>query len=138
MWFIGALLLISLAYAETFCIEVENETNEPYLSYAVMKFVEKAVLESGATLSCKEDHKNLRVRIVRFKETPIAYTPEQRVSSYNLSLSLKLELEGREFTLSGSVPYTLPTGGLGDIPRRKAIDDLLDKIYWNLLQNLRR
>ncbi len=140
MWLIFLLFsIITSAYAEVFCIEnVENETNEPYLSYALLKVVEKAVLENGYELSCKGDYKKINVSVLSFEEKPIAYTPQQRVSSYNLTLRFEVELSGRKFQISGTVPYSLPSGGLGDIPRRKAIDDLLDKIYLDLLKNLRR
>ncbi len=137
-----ALILLttaSLSFGEVFCIQdVENNTNEPYLSYAVLKFVEKALLEAGNTISCEGEHEKVHVRIRDFRDTPIAYTSRQRVSSYNLHLSLEIRVGEKKITLGGAVPYTLPGGGYGDIPRRKAIDDLLDKIYWNALQNFRR
>jgi len=126
-------------FSKELCIkEVENDTNEPYLSYALLKTLEKAILESGGSLGCSEDSTGVYVRITNFKETPIAYTPAQRVSSYNLSVSFSVRVGEHSFSLGGTVPYSLPSGGFGDIPRRKAIDDLLDKIYWNLLQNFRR
>ncbi len=133
------LLLLSLAYAGSFCIkEVENETNEPYLSYALLRTLEKAVLEVGGDISCSGDFREIRVKVRSFRELPIAYTPQHRVSSYNLSLSVEIQVEGSSFVLSGTVPYTLPSGGLGDIPRRSAVDDLVDKIYLDLIKNLRR
>ncbi|EDP75257.1 hypothetical protein [Hydrogenivirga sp. 128-5-R1-1] len=139
-----ALLIVLLiatltAFSQELCIkEVENDTNEPYLSYALLRTIEKAILESGWKLGCKKGSTEVYVRITSFKETPIAYTPAQRVSSYNLSVSFSVRVGERSFSLAGTVPYSLPSGGLGDIPRRRAIDDLLDKIYWNLLQNFRR
>ncbi|RLJ71160.1 hypothetical protein BCF55_1458 [Hydrogenivirga caldilitoris] len=132
-------LYFSLVFSEPFCIKgVENDTREPYLNYALLKTVEKAVLEIGGELRCEGDAKGILIRIKNFKETPIAYTPQQRVSSYNLNLSFEVVVGDRSFSLSGVVPYSLVSGGLGDIPRRRAIDDLLDKIYLDLLQNLRR
>ncbi len=139
MWFLILLFSASLLWAEVFCVEdVENNTNEPYLSYSLLKVVEEAILENGHQISCDRKSKKVKVRIKRFQEVPIAYTPEQRVSSYNLFLSVELEVNGQKHSFSSSVPYTLPYGGLGDIPRRKAIDDLLDKIYLEILKTLRR
>ncbi len=141
MWlaFLLLLTLNSLVLSGDFCIRgVENDTNEPYLSYALLRTVEKAILESGGRLNCRGKAEEVSVRVVRFEEKPISYTPRQRVNSYNLYLTFEVRVGERKFSLSGVVPYSLPSGGLGDIPRRKAIDDLLDKIYWNILQNLRR
>ncbi len=139
MWILILLLLAGLLRAETFCIKgVENRTNEPYLSYSLLKAVERAILENGHKIGCDGRFKEVRVRVKDFNEMPIAYTPEQRVSSYNLVLSVELILNGKRHSFSSVVPYTLPYGGLGDIPRRKAIDDLLDKIYIEILKTLRR
>ena len=139
MWFLILLLSTGVLWAGVFCIEeVENDTKEPYLSYSLLKVVEEAILENGHRISCDRMSKKVKVRVKKFEEIPIAYTPEQRVSSYNLFLSVELEVNGQKHSFSSSVPYTLPYGGLGDIPRRKAIDDLLDKIYLEILKTLRR
>jgi len=133
------LLLTAPLRAELFCIEeVENPTNDPYVGYSLQRAVEKAFIENGFTLSCKGDHRKVIVRVSRFEEIPIAYTPRQRVSSYNLLLTAEVRVNGESFTIGGTVPYTLPSGGYGDIPRRQAVDDLLDKIYLDLLRKVRR
>ncbi|MDQ7082791.1 MAG: hypothetical protein Q9N34_07455 [Aquificota bacterium] len=139
MWRLIFSLIVTPALAGVFCIEeVENETNEPYLSYALLKMVERAILESGGKLSCKNGSDRVRISIRDFRETPLAYSPSQRVSSYILSLYFEVSVKENSFSVSGSVPYSLPTGGLGDLPRRKAIDDLVDKIYFEVLKNFRR
>jgi len=139
MWFLILLLIFDLLRAEPFCVKgIDNDTEEPYLSYELLRIVERAVLESGHELRCDGDTKEVRLRVKEFKEVPIAYTSKQRVSSYNLSLSFELNIDGKGYTIRSSVPYTLPYGGLGDIPRRKAINDLLDKIYGDILNILRR
>ncbi len=138
MWLTIAILVPAIAFANAFCVKVERDPyRDPYLGLAVLKTIERAVIESGLAVSCDDSAKDLNVRIVSFREVPIAFTPDQRVSVYNLSLTLKVTAGSRQFTVSGSVPYSLPTGGLGDIPRRKAIDDLLDKLYLNILEKLR-
>jgi hypothetical protein len=132
------LLTFSLAFGDVFCIRLERDPyRDPYLSFAVLRTVERAVIESGHSINCEGGHRDLRVKVVSFREVPIAYTPEQRVSAYNLLLTISLRVWGKEFRLGGAVPYSLPTGGLGDVPRRKAIDDLLDKLYLNILERLR-
>jgi len=139
VWILIALLFTSPLLASTFCIKgVENNTNEPYLSYSLLRVVERAILENGHEISCEDTAKEVRVKVKRFEEVPIAYTPEQRVSAYNLMLSVEISINGDMHSFSSFVPYTLPYGGLGDIPRRKAIDDLLDKIYIEVLKTLRR
>ncbi len=134
------LTLICLSYAngKEFCIkDVRNEFNEPYLSYALIRTVERAVIEMGGVLDCDESSVPVLIKVESFRETPIAYTPDQRVSSYILSLGIRIRVDKRDFSLRGTVPYSLPSGAFGDIPRRKAIDDLLDKIYLKLLENLK-
>ena len=132
-------LLAGTVFAQTFCIkDVRNETNEPYLSYSLLRIVERALLENGYEVDCDGSFSKIELRVKEFKEIPIAYTPEQRVSSYNLILSVELKVNGKDHTLRSFVPYDLPYGGLGDLPRRKAIDDLLDKIYIDILEILRR
>ena len=139
MKLLSLLVIPSLLFGGGFCVSsVENPSDDPYLEYALMKAVERAIMESGYRLDCSGGYEEVRVRVVEFKEVPIAYTPRQRVSLYNLIMSVKVSVGGREFTLSSSVPYSLPSGSYGDIPRRKAIDDLTDKIYSYILQNLRR
>ena len=132
------LILCGACVADTFCVEIEGDRyRDPYLSYALLRTVERAVVESGHTLHCGEGSKTLRVEILSFGEKPIAYTPQQRVSTYSLDVRVRLSTEGESFTVFTSVPYAIPGGSEGDIPRRRAIDDLLDKLYLNILKNLR-
>jgi len=126
--------LAAVAFSRSFCIEeVENSTADPYITYSLQRTVEKAFLENGYELSCEGNPHKVRIRISSFEETPIAYTPAQRVSSYNLILRAEVRINGKSISIGGAVPYTLPSGGYGDLPRRKAVDDLLDKIYLDLL-----
>ncbi len=139
MRFLIILLLSGSLFAQTFCVrEVLNSTDEPYLSYSLLRIVERALLENGYELGCEGSFNEIGLKVKEFKEIPIAYTPEQRVSSYNLILSVELKVNGEDHTLRSFVPYDLPYGGLGDVPRRRAIDDLLDKIYIEILEILRR
>ena len=139
MKLLTAVFIPALLFGGSFCVSsIENPSDDPYLEYALMKAVERAIIESGYRLDCSGSHEEVKVKVVEFKEIPIAYTPRQRVSLYNLVMNLKVRIGGREFVLSSSVPYSLPSGSSGDIPRRKAIDDLTDKIYSYILQNLRR
>ncbi len=139
MWLTALLLIVGLGFSNPLCIKLlEDRYRDPYLGFAILRTVEKAALESGRGVSCGENSEDLKVEVLNFSERPIAYTPDQRVSAYNLYITLRFTLSGRAFTLSSVVPYSLPTGGLGDIPRRRAIDDALDKLYLNILKNLRR
>lgn len=136
---LALLFLPLIAVAQTYCIrEIENPSDDPYLEYALIKAVERAIIETGNRLSCKEDYDPVKLVVTRFEQIPIAYTAEQRINLYNLSLVLRVNLGEKAFTVSSTVPYSLPSGSSGDLPRRKAIDDLTDKIYSYILQNLRR
>ncbi|MCS7284475.1 MAG: hypothetical protein NZ527_02045 [Hydrogenobacter thermophilus] len=133
------LLWVSLAFAAEFCIKpVENPYNEPYLNYALQKKVESAVLESGHSLKCGKDSIDILPLVKELREVPIAYTPYQRVSAYNLTLTVAIKDNKEERDFSFTVPYSLPTGGLGDLPRRQAIDDALGIIYIEFVQYFKR
>ena len=132
-------LVFSISWATSVCIEnIDEDSNEPYLRYAILRYTERALLQNGISVSCEEESIPMRLRVVKFTKTPISYSPAQRVSSYNLYLKVKFQIEGYGFTISGIVPYTQTSGAVGDIPRRVAIDDLLDTIYPTLLNKLRR
>ncbi|SNZ11903.1 hypothetical protein [Hydrogenobacter hydrogenophilus] len=133
------LSFVGLTFSALFCIKpVENPYRDPYINYALRKKLEDAVLESGHKLSCKENALSIVPVIKELKETPIAYTPYQRVSAYNLTLSIALKDGKEEKDFSFTVPYNLPTGGVGDLPRRRAIDDILDIIYIEFVQYFKR
>jgi len=134
---LALILLVGISFGKEFCIEeVDNDFNEPYLSYALLRIMERAVLETGGNIACSQNSIRVRLTVKDFREIPIAYTPSQRVRSYNLSISFEVDIDGKRHLFRGTVPYSLPFGGYGDIPRRKAIDDLLDKIYLNILKFL--
>ena len=132
------LIAFLTAYGKEVCPKVENDTEEPYLSYALLRTLEKALLELGYSPVCREGREIVFLKVINFEEKPIAITPEQRVSSYLLTVSLSLKVKDEEEKITSSVPYRLPYGGLGDIPRREAVDDLVDKIYTIILKSLRR
>ncbi len=140
MWFLVIhALIVGLSFGQKLCLEeVKGIGEDPYVEYSLRKTVEKAFLESGYLLSCEEKSLRAVVRVIHFGEVPIAYTPKQRISSYNLTLRFEIKINGRILIAGGSVPYSIPFGGYGDIPRRKAVDDLLDKIYLDLLREIRR
>ncbi len=133
------LLWVSLVFSLEFCIKpVENPYKEPYLSYALRRNIENAILESGHKVGCGKDAIAIVPMVKDLKEIPIAYTPYQRVSAYNITLTVALKDIKGEKDFSFTVPYSLPTGGLGDLPRRQAIDNLLGIIYIELIQYFRR
>ncbi|MFN3976342.1 MAG: hypothetical protein ACK4LT_04680 [Aquificaceae bacterium] len=139
---LAALILFFIplfALSEDFCIEeVQNPYPESYINYVYRKSVERALLESGHGISCKEDAKRVKARVELLKETPIAYTPTQRVSAYNMELRLSLSVGGENKTFSVIVPYSQPEGGLGDLPRRQAIEDAFRIIYLDILEFIKR
>ncbi len=131
--------LTSLAFSSEVCIKhVENPYPEPYLNIALRKILERALLSSGKSLGCSQDAKELKVFVKEFKEEPLAYTPLQRVSTYNLRLSISLVDGVSERTYTQSISYPQPTGALGNMPRREAIDTIMGIIYLDILRDMRR
>ena len=132
-------MLISVAFSLEFCVKpVENPYDEPYLNYAFRKNLESAILESGGRVACTNKAININPIVKEFKETPISYSPFQRVNAYSLALVLGIKDPRREKEFSVSVPYSLPTGSLGDLPRRQAIDDAFGIIYIQLVEHFKR
>jgi len=128
-------IFFSFAFSEGLCIkEVHNPYSEVYLSYVFRKNVEKLVLESGYKIYCGEGSKEIKPEVELFKEHPIAYTPQQRVSAYNLELRVSLALDGKKKSFSVFVPYTQQGGMVGDLPRRKAIEEAFRIIYIDMLE----
>lgn len=133
--FLFLFLSLSLSLAKDFCIkEVENPYAEVYLSYAFRKGLERAVLESGNRLRCGDGAQEIKPYIELMREVPIAYTPQQRVSAYNLELRVGLTVGEVKKVFSTSVPYSQTTGGVGDLPRRGAIQDAFGIIYIDMLE----
>ena len=133
--FLFLFLSLSLSLAKNFCIkEVENPYAEVYLSYAFRKGLERAVLESGNRLRCGDGAQEIKPYIELMREVPIAYTPQQRVSAYSLELRVGLIVGEVRKVFSTSVPYSQATGGIGDLPRRGAIQDAFGIIYIDMLE----
>lgn len=129
----------SFAFSEDICIkEVSNPYTEVYLSYAFRKNLEKAILESGNSIGCGAGSKEIKPEVEMFKEVPIAYTPQQRVSAYNLEIKVSLTMEDKKRAFLVAVPYSQPTGAVGDLPKRKAIEDAFKIIYVDMLEFIKR
>lgn len=137
MWFI-TFLMFGLSFALDACIRsVDNPYQDPYLDYLLVKTLEKALQESGRKLSCDKDAQDFYLKVTRLKEEPTAYTPFKRVNAYNLTLSLELRSGDKSKTYSRTINYFLPSGAYGNLPKRKALEDLLNIIYLDLLQDLK-
>jgi len=104
----------------------------------VRKRVERAILESGYIPSCNESSVPLKVTIKRVVERPIAYTSKGRISSYSLSIELDMIFGDRRRSFSGFAPYRQPTGAVGDLYRKKAVNEIIDKIYLDILKFISR
>ncbi|RMH08688.1 MAG: hypothetical protein D6699_00630, partial [Aquificota bacterium] len=106
--------------------------------FALRKTLEKALLESGHKLSCSQGSVALFPKVESLKETPIAYSPQQRVSAYSLEMTVRVKAGTQDMTFSAVVPYSQPTGGVGDLPRRRAIEDAFGIIYLDMVENFKR
>ncbi len=117
------ILLLSFLFAKELCLEFNINTDDPYLNKRVEQYVEELALESGFKLGCSEKSLNLPVS-ASFSENGIAISPKQRVSTYLFSLSVNI---GNE-SFSTSVPYSLPSGAFGELPRRKALEEAIKRL----------
>ena len=133
------LLLLSISFGAEVCIkQLNNPFPEPYLTHALRNTVERAFLQAGAKLGCKEGTQEVNVAVLELKENPAGISPSQRVNVYELNLSFRLKFKDEEKNYGAKVSYSLPSGAEGDIGRRFAIDDALNIIYPKLLEDLRR
>ncbi len=133
------LVLFQTAFGKEVClIELKNPYPDDYLDYALRRTVERAFLQSGERLRCGEGSEKVTVEVLEYKDIPTGLSPFQRVNSYNLLLSFELKTQSKSYKYSVAVPYFLPSGGEGDLPKRSALEDALGIIYPRLIEDLSR
>jgi hypothetical protein len=133
------LVLFQTAIGREVCLsELKNPYPDDYLDYALRKTVERAFLQAGEQLRCGEGSEKVTVEVIEYKHIPTGFSPFQRVNSYNLFLSFELKTQDKSYKYSVTVPYFLPSGGQGDIPKRSALEDALGIIYPRLIEDLVR
>lgn len=133
------LVLFQTAFGKEVCLsELKNPYPDDYLDYALRRTVERAFLQAGERLSCGEGSEKVTVEVLEYKDIPTGLSPFQRVNSYNLFLSFELKTQGKSYKYSVTVPYFLPSGGQGDLPKRSALEDALGIIYPRLVEDLIR
>ncbi|GAB6066339.1 hypothetical protein JCM9492_14320 [Aquifex pyrophilus] len=115
--------LLSFLFAKELCLDFNIDTEDSYVNKRIAQYVERFALESGFELSCSEKSLNLSVS-ASFSERSVAISPKQRVSTYLFSLSIRIGSE----SFSTSVPYSLPSGALGELPRRKALEEAIQRL----------
>ena len=133
------LVLFQTAIGREVCLsELKNPYPDDYLDYALRRTVERAFLQAGERLWCGEGSEKVTVEVLEYKDIPTGLSPYQRVNSYNLFLSFELKTQGKSYKYSVVVPYFLPSGGQGDIPKRSALEDALGIVYNKLIEDLIR
>jgi hypothetical protein len=133
------LVLFQTAFGKEVCLsELKNPYPDDYLDYALRRTVERAFLQVGERLRCGEGSEKVTVEVLEYKNIPTGLSPFQRVNSYNLFLSFELKTQSKSYKYSVAVPYFLPSGGQGDLPRRSALEDALGIIYPKLIEDLIR
>jgi hypothetical protein len=133
------LTVFQTAFGREVCLsELKNPYPDDYLDYALRRTVERAFLQAGERLRCGEGSEKVSVEVLEYKEVPTGLSPFQRVNSYNLLLSFELKTQIKSYKYSITVPYFLPFGGEGDLPRRSALEDALGIIYPRLVEDLIR
>jgi hypothetical protein len=136
---IFGLILFQTAIGREVCVsELKNPYPDDYLDYALRRTVERAFLQAGERLRCGEGSEKVSVEVLEYKDIPTGLSPFQRVNSYNLFLSFELKTQGKSYKYSITVPYFLPSGGQGDLPKRSALEDALGIIYPRLIEDLIR
>jgi hypothetical protein len=133
------LVLFQTAISKEVCLsELKNPYPDDYLDYALRRTVERAFLQAGERLRCGEGSEKVTVEVLEYKDIPTGLSPFQRVNSYNLLLSFELKTQSKSYKYSVAVPYFLPSGGEGDLPKRSALEDALGIIYPRLIEDLIR
>ena len=133
------LVLFQTAIGGEVCLsELKNPYPDDYLDYALRRTVERAFLQAGEKLRCGEGSEKVTVEVLEYKDIPTGLSPYQRVNSYNLFLSFELKTQSKSYKYSVAVPYFLPSGGQGDLPKRSALEDALGIIYPRLIEDLIR
>jgi hypothetical protein len=133
------LVLFQTAMGREVCLnELKNPYPDDYLDYALRRTVERAFLQVGERLRCGEGSEKVSVKVLEYKDIPTGLSPYQRVNSYNLLLSFELKTQSKSYKYSVVVPYFLPSGGQGDVPKRSALEDALGIIYPRLIEDLSR
>jgi hypothetical protein len=133
------LVLFQTAIGGEVCLsELKNSYPDNYLDYALRRTVERAFLQVGERLRCGEASEKVIVEVLEYKDIPTGLSPFQRVNSYNLFLSFELKTQDKSYRYSVAVPYFLPSGGQGDMPKRSALEDALGIIYPRLIEDLIR
>jgi hypothetical protein len=132
-------VLFQNAIGKEVCLgELKNPYPDAYLDYALRRTVERAFLQAREKLRCGEGSEKVSVKVLEYKDVPTGLSPYQRVNSYNLLLSFELKTQGKSYKYSVAVPYFLPSGGQGDLPKRSALEDALGIIYPRLIEDLSR
>ncbi|HID66521.1 MAG TPA: hypothetical protein EYP32_07000 [Aquificaceae bacterium] len=121
---IAIFFLFSLAFSKEMCLDFsEIDLEDPYVKKAVIQKLEQYAIESGFILKCSESSKRIKV-FVSYSEKAISISARQRVSTYIFSLNIQIGDE----SFSSSVPYSLPSGALAELPRRKALEEMMGRL----------
>jgi len=124
------ILFPLILFAKEVCLDFSDmELEDPYVKQAVIKKVEEYALEAGLKIKCSVGIPRIKVT-ADFKEIPSTISAKQRVSSYTLHLRINL---GEE-SFSASVPYSLPSGALAELPKRKALEEAFTRIKLHLIK----
>ncbi|HTG00547.1 MAG TPA: LptE family protein [Nitrospirota bacterium] len=124
-WLVAGLLAVSCGYrltpvgglvpqdAKTIAIPVFiNSTFEPYIDVEATKAVVDEFLADGrlAVADLESADLILRGSITKFELTPASFTSDYYVSSYNVTISVKISLEDRR-----TGKFLLKDAGLGTV-----------------------
>ena len=133
------LCFIVISYAQSFCIKEKSGAfiEDPYIKEYVIKSVEDAFIEAKKPLDCNsKSHKTVFLKVTNLSDMPIGYSIYQRANNYILNLSIELDIGNKKYTYFQSSYYALPTGGEGDLLKRQALEDAMDRIKDMIVEEL--
>ncbi len=133
------LCFIATSYAQSFCIKPRDGVfiDDPYIKAYTIKAVEDAFLEAKKSLNCNsKNSKNVILKITNFSAMPIGYSIYQRANNYILNVGIEIKVNNKKYTYFQSSYYALPTGGQGDLPKRQAFEDAMDRIKDMIVEDL--
>ncbi|HIP42429.1 MAG TPA: hypothetical protein EYG91_00615 [Aquifex aeolicus] len=133
MWLLIVIFfLLGFSFSKEICFDFSGINSEdPYVRKAVIQKLEQYAMESGFTLACTESSKRIEV-FANYSEKAVSISARQRISIYIFSLNIRI---GNK-SFSSSVPYSLPSGALAELPRRKALEEVIERLKLPIIKYL--
>jgi len=130
--------LMALSYAQEFCVKEKEGAfvDDPYIKAYTIRAVQDALIEANNRIDCADkSSKTIILKITNFSSMPIGYSIYQRANNYILNIGIELDMDGQKHVYTQSSYYALPSGSEGDIPKRQAFEDAINRIKDNIVSD---